>query len=76
MKVVISKTVCDLIGRGMSGQEAADAAVGILAERTTGTGGVIVLDQVGRVGVAHTTPYIAHAIVTTDGKILTDIQHR
>jgi beta-aspartyl-peptidase (threonine type) len=76
MKVVISKTVCDFLARGMSAQKAADAAIAVLAERTAGAGGVIVLDRSGRVGIAHNTPYIAHAIVTTDGEILTGIEHR
>lgn len=73
MKVVISKTVCDFITRGMTAQQAADAAVAVLRERTTGQGGVIVLDRMGRAGIAHNTPYIAHAIVTADGEITTGI---
>jgi beta-aspartyl-peptidase (threonine type) len=73
MKIVISKTVCDFISRGMSAQQAADAAVTVLRERTTGQGGVIVLDRTGRVGIAHNTPYIAHAIVTAGGEMTTGI---
>jgi beta-aspartyl-peptidase (threonine type) len=76
MKVVISKTVCDLMARDMTAQEAADAAIAILTERTTGKGGVIVLDRWGRVGIAHNTPYIAHAIATTGGKIITGIERK
>jgi beta-aspartyl-peptidase (threonine type) len=74
MKVVISKAACDFMAAGMTAQEAADAAVAILAERTTGHGGLIVLDRMGRAGVAHNTPYIAHAIVTSDGEIITNIE--
>jgi beta-aspartyl-peptidase (threonine type) len=76
MKVVISKAACDFVAAGMTAQEAADAAVAILAERTTGHGGLILLDRRGRAGVAHNTPYIAHAVVTTDGEIITNIEHR
>jgi beta-aspartyl-peptidase (threonine type) len=61
MKVVISKTVCDFMARGMTAQAAADAAIAVLAERTGGEGGVIVLDPRGGIGVAHNTPYIAFA---------------
>jgi beta-aspartyl-peptidase (threonine type) len=75
MKVVISKAACDFIARGMSAQEAADAAIGLLAERTTGQGGLIVLDRLGRVGIAHNTPYIAHAIVTAGGDLTAGITH-
>lgn len=76
MKVVISKTVCDFLARGIAAQEAADAAIAVLVERTTGKGGVIVLDRWGCVGIAHNTPYIAHAIATIDGKIITGIEAR
>jgi beta-aspartyl-peptidase (threonine type) len=76
MKVVISKTVCDFIARGMTAQEAADAAIAVLDERTTGEGGLIVLDRMGRIGVAHNTAYIAHACVTVGGEIVTGIQRR
>lgn len=74
MKVVISKTACEFIASGMSAQEAADAAIAILARRTTGKGGVIVLDRMGHVGIAHNTAYIAHAIVTAAGQIITGIR--
>ena len=76
MKVVISKTVCDFIAQGMTAQEAADAAIAVLAERTTGEGGVIVLDREGRIGVAHNTAYIAHAYVSAGGEIVTGIDHK
>jgi beta-aspartyl-peptidase (threonine type) len=76
MKVVISKTVCDFIARGMTAQEAADAAIAVLDERTTGEGGLIVLDRMGRIGIAHNTAYIAHACVTAGGEIVTGIQRR
>jgi beta-aspartyl-peptidase (threonine type) len=74
MKVVISKTACDFIASGMTAQEAADAAIAVLAERTTGEGGLIVLDRLGGVGVAHNTPYIARAIVTPGRKVTTGIE--
>jgi beta-aspartyl-peptidase (threonine type) len=69
MRVVISKTACDFIARGMTAQEAADAAIALLAERTTGDGGLIVLDRLGRVGIAHNTPYIAYATIAAGGEV-------
>jgi len=74
MKVVVSKTACDFIDRGMTAQEAAEAAVAVLVDRTTGEGGLIVVDRLGGVGVAHNTPYIAHAFIAADGKVITAIQ--
>jgi beta-aspartyl-peptidase (threonine type) len=74
MKVVIAKTACDFIARGMTAQEAADAAIAVLAGRTTGEGGLIVLDRLGGVGVAHNTPYVAHAVITAGRKVITGIE--
>jgi beta-aspartyl-peptidase (threonine type) len=75
MKVTISRATCDLIAQGMSAQGAADAAISLLAERTTGQGGLIVLDRLGRIGIAHNTPYIAHATVTAGGEIVTGMEY-
>jgi beta-aspartyl-peptidase (threonine type) len=74
MKVVIAKTACDFIARGMTAQEAADAAIAVLAGRTTGEGGLIVLDRLGGVGIAHNTPYIAHAVITAGRKVIAGIE--
>jgi beta-aspartyl-peptidase (threonine type) len=74
MRVIISKTACDLIGGGMNAQEAADAAIALLAERTIGKGGLIVLDRQGRAGVAHNAPYIAYTVVTA-GKVTAGIEY-
>ena len=63
MKIVISKTACDFLGQGMTPQEAADAAIALLAERTTGHGGLVVLDRHANVGAAHNTGYLAHAYI-------------
>jgi beta-aspartyl-peptidase (threonine type) len=76
MKVIIGKAACDLIAQGMSAQGAADAAISLLAERTAGEGGLIVLDRMGRIGIAHNTPYIAHATVTAGGEIVAGIERR
>jgi beta-aspartyl-peptidase (threonine type) len=72
MRVVISKTICDLVGQGMTAQQAAQAGVHILAEHVNGLGGAIVLDHEGRLGFAFNTPRMAHAYVL-DGKIIAKI---
>jgi beta-aspartyl-peptidase (threonine type) len=74
MKVVIAKTACDFIASGMTAQQAADAAIAVLAGRTTGEGGLIVLDRLGGIGIAHNTPYIAHAVITAGRKVITGIE--
>lgn len=71
MKVVISKSVCDSLDR-MTAQEAAEAAIALLAERTGGQGGLIVLGKNGDIGITHCTPCLAYAYVTPEGEILAD----
>lgn len=75
MRIVTSKTACDLVAGGMSAQEAADAAIALLAERTSGTGGLIVLDRQGRAGIAHSTPHIAYATVTAGGETRAGVKY-
>lgn len=74
MKVVISKSACDFLDRGMTAQEAADAAISLLTERTVGQGGLIVLDKKGGIGIAHCTPCLAYACVTAEGGAFADIR--
>jgi beta-aspartyl-peptidase (threonine type) len=74
MKIVISKTACDLLAQGMAAQEAVNAAIALLAKRTSDQGGLIVSDRQGRVGIAHNAPCIACAYTTTKGEIVSDIQ--
>lgn len=70
MKVVISKTACDLIASGLAAQQAADAAIKILAGRVKGFGGIIVIDAKGNVGQARNTPGMAYAYAMSDGEIV------
>ena len=70
MKIVISKTTCDLIAKGLTAQQAADAAIERLSdERVSGSGGVIVVDREGRIGFAHNTTHLSRAFVLPDGSI-------
>jgi beta-aspartyl-peptidase (threonine type) len=70
MKIVISKSACDLIAAGLTAQEAADAVIKRLADRVDGHGGIIVIDAQGRVGYARNTPGMAYAYVTAEGNIV------
>jgi len=67
MKIIISKTACDFLDTGMTAQEAADAAIERLTERTDGRGGVIVLGKHGDIGLAHNTSCLAYAHIVRDG---------
>ncbi len=52
-----------------SPQDAANAAVRLLAERAHGTGGLILLDREGRPGVAFNTLRMAYGYVAADGSL-------
>lgn len=73
MKVVISKSACDLLARGMTAQEAAEAAIALLADRTGGRGGIVVLGRRGDVGMAHNTSGLAYAYIE-EGEVTNGIQ--
>ncbi len=69
MRVVLSKTATDAIGRGLDAQAAADFAVRVLVERVQGQGGLIVVDHNGNIGFAHSTPYLSAAWIAPDGSV-------
>ena len=72
MKVIMAKSAVDLLGRDAA-MGAAYAAVDLLASRTHGTGGLILLDRHGRPGVAFNTPRMAHGYVTPAGTFFTGV---
>lgn len=69
MRVVLSKTATDAIGRELDAQAAADYAVRVLVERVNGQGGLIVVDHNGNIGFAHSTPYLSAAWIAPDGSV-------
>ena len=52
---------------------AAKRAVDLLAARTKGTGGLILLDRDGRPGFAFNTPRMAYGYVAADGAFVTAV---
>lgn len=66
MKVVLCKAVCDFVAQGHTAQVAAEKAIGVLADRAQGLGGVIVIDRAGKIGLAFNTPRMAHAWIEND----------
>jgi beta-aspartyl-peptidase (threonine type) len=64
LKVCLSKTAADLLRSGLHPDDAARAAMRLLADRTGGTGGVILVDRLGRLGWARTTPAMTWAAVS------------
>ncbi len=72
MKIVLAKTANDFVVAEKSPQEAADQATALLGKRTTGRGGLIILDPQGRVGIAFTTKKMAWACRTLKASALFD----
>lgn len=69
MKVVFSKTACDLMGNGLSPTCAARTVLEILEKRTGKTqGGIILMNPQGDVGAAFNTEHMVHACFTKDGQ--------
>ena len=64
MKVVLAKTANDLVGAGKSPQTAAEDAIALMTKRTAGRGGLIVVDPLGRIGLAFSTSHMAYAYRT------------
>jgi beta-aspartyl-peptidase (threonine type) len=65
IKVVLAKATADRIASVGDAQAAAAAAVAHFRQRVGGLGGVIALSPDGRIGLAHSTPYLAHAYRTS-----------
>lgn len=66
IRLLLAKRVADYLAAGLSAQGAATAAIRLLGERTTGEGGLIVLDSQGRVGYARNSATMAHAFMSDD----------
>lgn len=66
MKVVISKQVCDFVSAGLSIQMACEAAIEVLQDRVKGQGGLIGVDNNGRIGIAYNTRAMPHAYAVSD----------
>jgi len=86
MKVVMAKSATDFLraqdsavahtadGRGSSGAMlAAKRAVDLLAARTKGAGGLILLDRHGEPGFAFNTPRMAYGYVEAGGTFITSV---
>lgn len=64
MKVLMSKTACDLMGGGMSPQQAAEEALRLLERRTgPSQGGIVLMNPAGEVGIAFNTHHMVHACI-------------
>ena len=67
MKLVLAKWATDRVRAEHSPEQAAADAIGHLQKRLAGNGGIIMLDRLGRCGLAHNTPRMAWGIQTEQG---------
>jgi beta-aspartyl-peptidase (threonine type) len=72
MKIVMAHAAADCLRNGMSAQEASRASVDLLAKRTRGTGGLILLDREGNPGFAFNTPRMAYGYVAAGGSFVVE----
>ncbi len=66
VRLVIAKRAADFVAQGLTAGEAAQAAVDFLSTRASGKGGLIVVDQSGRVGLARNSQNLAYAYLTEE----------
>jgi beta-aspartyl-peptidase (threonine type) len=64
MKLVLAKWAADRVASGSLPEWVAAEAINYLESRLNGHGGMILLDALGHVGIAHNTPRMAWAIKT------------
>jgi len=67
MKIVMAKTAVEMLRSGSNAQRAAEASIRLLASRTGGAGGIILLDRTGAPGFAFNTPQMVWGIASSDG---------
>lgn len=63
-RVVLCKFAVDALANNTDPNDAARAAIEHLARRVGGTGGIILADRAGRLGIAFNTPRMARASIT------------
>jgi len=66
MKLVLAKWAVDRVESGSLPEWVAQEAMNYLKQRLNGHGGIILLDALGRIGIAHNTPRMAWAAHHTE----------
>jgi L-asparaginase / beta-aspartyl-peptidase len=64
VKLSLSRTVCLMMGDGLSATKAAEACVRMASERLRGHAGIIAIDRMGKVAAVHNTAYMPWAYST------------
>jgi L-asparaginase / beta-aspartyl-peptidase len=72
IRVVLAKSAVDLLKAGADPQAAVEEAVALLAAKTGGTGGLILIDSQGKIGYARNTTHMPVCWATPLGRIEAD----
>jgi L-asparaginase / beta-aspartyl-peptidase len=75
IRSVLSKSVVDRLAYGEDAQAAAVSAIKMLARRTQGAAGCIVLRPDGSLGVFHNTPRMAYAYRSAEAAPVVSVHH-
>jgi L-asparaginase / beta-aspartyl-peptidase len=65
IRLLIARHAADLVGQGVTAHEATQQTIAFLAAKAQGTGGLILLDRRGEVGVAWNSEHMVHAYITS-----------
>ena len=68
MKLVLAKWTADRIAAGNMPEWSAKEAMNYLKQRLNGHGGIIILNRLGQIGIAHNTPRMAWAYKTVQSQ--------
>ncbi len=71
IRVLLAKTALEFLCSGMTPVDCAERAVTLLLERTSGTGGLVMIDRQGRVGYARNTSHMPLCFITEATGIMT-----
>ena len=72
IRVVLAKATVDMLRSGAGARSAAQKAVALLAEKTSNTGGLIVIDRNREIGYARNTSHMPVCSITWDGQAVVD----
>ncbi len=72
VRIVMAKTALDFLKQGAEPQTAVQDSLALLAHKTGGTAGLIMLDRQGRIGYARTTERMPVGFIHSEGQVHMD----
>ena len=72
VRIVMAKTTLDLLREGVEPQAAAHRAIALLAQKTGGTAGLIMIDRAGKIAYARNTERMPVGCIHSEGQVHLD----